>query len=226
MEPIDALIREIERDAREVARSTGRPILSGRVLDAVRRVSREAFVPPNDVARAWCNRPLSIGHGQTISQPFIVALMTDLLDLSPGERVLEIGTGSGYQAAILAELGARVFSVEIIPALAATARAALAGQGYGKVQVEVRDGTDGWPEQAPFDAAIVTAAAPSVPEGLPAQIRPGGRMIAPLGPPTGDQELALLRKSLEGTVTRSNVLAVSFVPLTSTRGFPADGPTA
>ena len=223
MEAIDTLIRDIERDAREVAASSGRPTLSARVLDAMRRVSRGAFVRPDDAARAWRNRPLSIGHGQTISQPFIVALMTDLLDLSPEERVLEVGTGSGYQAAILAELGAIVFSVEIIPALAATARAALAGQGYGSVQVRVGDGADGWPEQAPFDAAIVTAAAPSLPPALPAQLRPGGRMVAPLGETPGDQELVMVRKSLDGTITQGNILAVSFVPLTGRKGFPADG---
>ena len=225
-DPVDALIAEIERDAREVAASTQRLNLSRRVLDAVRKTSRAAFVNPNDAARAWRNRPLAIGHGQTISQPFIVALMTDLLDLDPGERVLEIGTGSGYQAAILAELRCAVFSVEIIPALAAAAQAALMQQGYASVQVRVADGAEGWPEQAPFDAAIVTAAAPAIPPALTAQLRPGGRMIAPLGEAAGDQELVILRKGLDGAVTRTGLLAVSFVPLTGAQGFSAAGGTS
>ncbi len=226
MDQIDALIGEIERDAREVAPSSRRPILSWRVLDAVRRVPRAAFIAPGYAARAWRNRPLAIGHGQTISQPFIVALMTDLLDLGPGERVLEIGTGSGYQAAILAELGCAVFSVEIIPALAAAAGAALAAQGYASVQVRVGDGAEGWPEQAPFDAAIVTAAARAIPPALTAQLRPGGRMVAPLGEPAGDQELVMLRKGLDCGMTRTGLLAVSFVPLTGAQGFSAAGGTS
>ncbi len=226
MDPAEALIGEIERDAREVGKTSGRPVLSGRVLDAIRKVPRDAFVRANDAAHAWQNRPLSIGHGQTISQPFIVALMTDLLDLEPGERVLEVGTGSGYQAAVLATLGARVFSVEIVPALANAVRSLLAERGYTQVEVRLGDGSEGWPERAPFDAAIVTAAAKAVPPALLAQLRPGGRMIAPVGEPWGGQELVMLRKGVDGVVSCQNLLAVSFVPLTGAGGIPAGGGTA
>ena len=173
MDPREAMIGEIEQDARETASSTGRAVLAAPVLAALRRVRRAGFVPEANERSAWLNRPLSIGHGQTISQPFVVALMTDLLDLAPDHRVLEVGTGSGYQAAVLAELAGEVFSVEIVPALAARARLALAREGYGRVHLRAGDGAQGWPEHAPFDAIIVTAAAPAIPPDLVAQLRPG-----------------------------------------------------
>ncbi|MBN9559912.1 MAG: protein-L-isoaspartate(D-aspartate) O-methyltransferase [Alphaproteobacteria bacterium] len=220
------MIGEIEQDARETARCTGREALGTEVLAALRRVRRAGFVPEVEERSAWLNRPLSIGHGQTISQPFVVALMTDLLELAPEHRVLEVGTGSGYQAAVLAELAEKVFSVEIVPELAERARLALAREGYGRVHLRTGDGALGWPEEAPFDAIIVTAAAPSIPPDLVAQLRPGGRMAIPVGEPWGEQSLVLLRKEADGAVTRRTVLGVSFVPLTGERAFPRDGGTA
>jgi protein-L-isoaspartate(D-aspartate) O-methyltransferase len=226
VDPREAMIREIERDARETASCTGRAVLAAPVLAALGKVRRDGFVPEADERSAWLNRPLSIGHGQTISQPFVVALMTDLLDLAPDHRVLEVGTGSGYQAAVLAELAGEVFSVEIVPALAERARLALAREGRGRVRLRTGDGARGWPEHAPFDAIIVTAAAPAIPPDLVAQLRPGGRMVIPVGEPWGEQSLVLLRKDAGGAVTRKTVLGVSFVPLTGGRAFPRDGGTA
>jgi protein-L-isoaspartate(D-aspartate) O-methyltransferase len=163
---------------------------------------------------AYENRPLPIGHGQTISQPFIVALMTELLDLRADDNVLEVGTGSGYQAAVLAEIAGRVCSIEVIPELAARAATALAAQGYSNIELRTGDGGLGWPERAPFNAIIVTAAAPDVPPALLEQLGPGGRMIIPVGPVHGDQELLLITKDAAGTVTQRNILPVAFVPLT------------
>jgi protein-L-isoaspartate(D-aspartate) O-methyltransferase len=210
----NALIAEIEAEARETAAWTGRDRLAPRVIAALCRVRRERFVPEREVARACVNAPLPIGCGQTISQPFIVALMTDLLDLRPVDRVLEVGTGSGYQAAVLAELVGRVFSTEVIPELADVAEHALAREGYRNVALRVGDGGHGWPEHAPFDAIIVTAAARHVPPALVEQLRPGGRLVIPVGVPCGDQELRVLRKSPDGKVTSRAVLPVAFVPLT------------
>jgi protein-L-isoaspartate(D-aspartate) O-methyltransferase len=209
-----ALLVEIEAEARATARWTGRDRLSPRVAAALAKVRREAFVPPGAVVAAYDNRPLPIGHGQTISQPFVVALMTELLDLGPQDSVLEIGTGSGYQAAVLAELAGSVCSIEVIPELAATAAKALAQEGYTNVMLCTGDGGLGWPERAPFDAIIVTAAAPAIPPALIAQLRPGGRMVIPVGPRDGDQELVLITKSATGEVTQRSILPVAFVPLT------------
>ena len=214
MDPHAALIAEIEQETQWTGRWTGRPQLKPAVMDAMRKVNRAAFVPEGDETRAFINAPLCIGHGQTISQPFIVALMTDLLDLQRTSRVLEVGTGSGYQAAVLAELCDDVCSVEVIPALAERARAVLAAQGYSRVALRVGDGAEGWPERAPFDAIIVTAAARKIPDALVAQLAPGGRMVIPIGPPGGEQQLTLVRKDTAGTVTTARVLPVSFVPLT------------
>jgi len=208
------LIEELEQEARETAKWTGRKRFSPRVLDALRKVRREAFVPEDAVDNAYVNAPLPIGCGQTISQPYIVALMTDLLDLKPDDRVLEVGTGSGYQAAILAELAGEVFSVEVIPDLARRAAAVLAAQGYGRITLRTSDGSLGWPEHAPFDAIIVTAAARDVPPALCEQLAAGGRMAIPVGEPWGDQELRLLEKDARGKVTSRRVLSVAFVPLT------------
>jgi protein-L-isoaspartate(D-aspartate) O-methyltransferase len=208
------LIAEIAQDAQDTAKLTGRERFDARVLAALRTVRREAFVPRSLAARAYVNAPLPIGAGQTISQPYIVALMTDLLDLRPDHHVLEVGTGSGYQAAVLAELAATVCSVEVIPELAARAAAALAAEGYGRVALRTGDGAQGWPERAPFDAIIVTAAARAVPPALVEQVRPGGRLVIPVGEAHGEQELRLLHKDAAGNVTSRSVLAVAFVPLT------------
>jgi protein-L-isoaspartate(D-aspartate) O-methyltransferase len=210
----NALIAEIEAEARETAAWTGRDRFAPRVIAALRKVRRERFVPDREAVRAYVNAPLPIGCGQTISQPFIVALMTDLLDLRPVDRVLEVGTGSGYQAAVLAELAGAVFSTEVIPELADVAKHALAREGYGTVVLRVGDGGHGWPEHAPFDAIIVTAAARHVPPALVEQLRVGGRLVIPVGAPCGDQELRVLRKSSDGSVTSHAVLPVAFVPLT------------
>lgn len=211
------LLAEIGREMRETAQWTGRDAVSPRVAAALMKVAREAFVTPGSEAAAYENRPLPIGHGQTISQPFVVALMTELLDLQSDNTVLEVGTGSGYQAAILAELVGKVCSIEVIPGLAARAAAALARQGVANVELRTGDGGQGWPEQAPFDAIIVTAAAPQVPSALIEQLRPGGRMVIPVGPQHGDQELLLITKDASGHMTQRNVLPVAFVPLTGGR---------
>jgi protein-L-isoaspartate(D-aspartate) O-methyltransferase len=210
----DALIAGIEAEAGETAAWTGRDRFAPRVIETLRKVRREQFVLGRDVVRAYVNAPLPIGFGQTISQPFIVALMTDLLDLRPRDRVLEVGTGSGYQAAVLAELAGAVFSIEVIPELADIAKRTLAREGYGNVALRVGDGGHGWPEHAPFDAIIVTAAARDVPPALVEQLRPGGRLVIPLGAPCGDQELGVLCKARDGRVTSRRVLPVAFVPLT------------
>ncbi len=210
----EAMIAAIERDAGETGGLTGRPVLRAAVLAAMRTVPRRTFVPEEDAASAWENRPLSIGWGQTISQPFIVALMTDLLDLRPGDRVLEVGAGSGYQTAILAELGARVHAVEIVPALADAAACRLDALGYKGVALRTGDGSAGWPEHAPFDGILAAAAAPRIPPAWLEQLKPGGRLVMPLGRPWGSQELVLIWKDARGRETRKNILPVAFVPLT------------
>ncbi len=182
------------------------------VLNAIRRVPRHLFVPEAERNAAYEDRPLPIGHGATISAPTIVALMTELLDLRPGHRVLEIGTGSGYQAAVLAELAREVFSIEIVEPLAQSAAQRLARLGYRNVTVRAGDGYAGWPEQAPFDRIIVTAAAPHVPQPLLDQVAPGGRMAIPVA--TGDgEQLILIEKDRRGRVKQRGILPVRFVPL-------------
>jgi protein-L-isoaspartate(D-aspartate) O-methyltransferase len=208
------LVEEIEQEASETARWTGRNRFDPLVLAALRKVRREKFVSEALVSQAYVNVPLPIGSGQTISQPYIVALMTDLLDLRREDQVLEVGTGSGYQAAVLAELADTVCSIEVIPELASHAAQVLAAEGYGRVALRTGDGALGWPERAPFDAIIVTAAAREVPPALVAQLRPGGRLVIPVGEAHGDQELRLLHKDARGKVTSRWVLSVAFVPLT------------
>lgn len=193
-------------------------IRSARVLEAVASVPRERFVPEALRQVAEADRPLPIGEGQTISQPFVVAFMTQLLDLGGTERVLEVGTGSGYQTAILARLAAEVFSVERIAVLSARAAAALAGLGIGNVRLRVGDGSLGWPEEAPYHRILVAAAAPVPPPALLEQLQPGGRMVLPVGPPHGDQLLELVRKGPGGEVTVDVVADVSFVPLLGAAG--------
>ena len=205
------LERAAEREAMvAVLRQYG--IRDGRVLAAMGKVLRHRFIPRGFRGRGdYGDHPCPIGFGQTISQPFIVAYMTGHLQVTNGMKVLEIGTGSGYQAAILAELGANVYTIEIIPQLAEHARTALAAEGYARVQVRAGDGYAGWPEHAPFDAIIVTCAPGEVPKALVDQLREGGRMILPLGK-LGVQRLVILRK-VSGRVEIQNDLPVAFVPM-------------
>ena len=191
----------------------GRDITDQDVIKAMEHVPRHEFVPEEYQKLAYADRPLPIGHGQTISQPYIVALMTQLLKLQPQYRVLEIGTGSGYQAAILGELCAEVYTVEIIPQLAAPAAELLAQREYANVHVKEADGYFGWEEHAPYDAIIVTAAPDHIPPPLVAQLKDGGRMVIPVGPPGGYQTLWLVEKQGDQAVSR-NITGVVFVPLT------------
>ncbi|MBI5430879.1 MAG: protein-L-isoaspartate(D-aspartate) O-methyltransferase [Nitrosomonadales bacterium] len=188
--------------------------LSPAVIAAMEKVERHRFVPADFAARAYDNRPLPIGYGQTISQPFVVALMTDLMRVKAGDRVLEIGTGSGYQAAVLAEIAGSVYSIEIITPLGKEARERLVSLGYRNINTRVGDGYYGWPEAAPFDAIIVTAAASHVPPPLIRQLKPGGRIVIPLGAQFMTQYLMLVEKQLGGSVTTREILPVRFVPLT------------
>ena len=208
------LLREIERDAKETEFWTGRKRFSERTMAAMAAVPRHKFMLPGDEAVAYVNRPQAIGHGQTISQPYIVALMTDLLEVQIGSKVLEVGTGSGYQAAVLAELGAKVFTIEIIEPLGQLAKERLKRLGYGNVKTRISDGYYGWKEHAPFDAIIVTAAASHVPPPLVRQLKPGGRMIAPVGQRFLVQYLTMVEKGVDGGVTSRLILPVRFVPLT------------
>jgi protein-L-isoaspartate(D-aspartate) O-methyltransferase len=194
-------------------RAPGRGIRNEHVLAAMGRVPRHEFVPEPLRGAAYSDRPLPIGHGQTISQPYIVAFMTEVLDPAPTDRVLEVGTGSGYQAAVLAGLVREVYSIEIVPPLGVRARADLARLGYGNVHVRIGDGYAGWPERAPFDAIIVTCSPEHVPAPLIAQLRDGGRMVIPVGEAGGVQELYLLEKR-GAQVVRRAVLPVRFVPMT------------
>jgi len=208
------MIRLIENDVRATSAYLKRAALDERVLEAMARVPRHEFVPAELVDQAYRNRPLPIGHGQTISQPYIVAIMTDLLELEAGQKVLEIGTGSGYQAAVLAALDTRVWSIEIIEALGQRAAALLKRLGYDDIELRVGDGYYGWQQQAPFDAIIVTAAASHIPPPLVKQLAVGGKMIIPVGSRFSTQELILItRINAEEVVTRQ-VLPVRFVPLT------------
>jgi len=184
------------------------------VLAAMGTVPREAFVPQPFLDQAYEDRALPIGHGQTVSQPQVVAMMTQALELKPTHKVLEIGTGSGYQAAILAELAQTVCTIEIVEPLAREAEARLRAQGYARVRARVGDGYHGWEECGPFDAIAVTAAASHVPPPLVRQLKPGGRMVIPVGPPFLTQQLMLVEKRTDGTVTTRQVLPVAFVPLT------------
>jgi len=208
------MLSEIEHDMLATAASTGRARLDPRVAAAIVRVPRHRFVPAQFAASAYANRPLPIGHEQTISQPFIVALMTELVDPQPADRVLEVGTGSGYQAAVLAELVARVYTIEIVRPLGERAAQVLRELGYGNVETRIGDGYRGWPEAAPFDAIVVTAAPDHMPQPLLDQLAPGGRLIAPVGARSGTQQLQLLRKDAKGAIVTRSVLDVRFVPLT------------
>lgn len=208
------LLREIAAEAQATAAYTGIAAFDARVMAAMGEVPRHEFVPEEERTSAYLDMPLPIGHGQTISQPYIVALMTDLLELKPGDTVLEVGAGSGYQAAVLAKLVKHVHTVEIVPELARACRERLARLGVANVAVHEGDGAGGLPEASPFDGILVAAAARRVPPALVEQLRPGGRMVIPLGEPQATQELVRVEKDRHGEVAVRRVLAVRFVPLT------------
>lgn len=217
----DSWERDRERMVREGVAAPGagiEAVTDGRVLRAMRSVPRHEFVPEELRELAYVNRPLPIGHGQTISQPYVVARMTELLELEPGDSVLEVGTGSGYQAAVLAEITDRVFSVEIVRDLARTARQRLRRLGYEEVAVRHGDGYEGWSEHAPFHAIIVTAAPERVPDALVRQLARGGRMVIPVGPRGETQVLTVVRRTADGSVEREEVSFVRFVPMVREEG--------
>lgn len=211
-EPVDRMLATIDLHARGCRHALGREHIDERVLAAMRRVPRERFVPDENRSFAYGDHPLPIGHGQTISQPFIVAFMTDLLDLEPDHRVLEVGTGCGYQAAVLAELARQVQTIEVVPELARRARATLLDLGYRNVVVHEGDGHAGLPDLAPFDRIIVTAAPDRVPPALVEQLAPGGRLVIPVGSRFA-QELLLLDKDEAGGLHERRTIGVAFVPL-------------
>lgn len=208
------LLKQIAAEALKTAPCTGIAAFSPRTMQALGAVPRPEFVPEEQRASAYLDIPLAIGHGQTISQPYIVALMTDLLELAPGDKVLEVGAGSGYQAAVLAKLAREVHAVEIVPALARACRERLARLGFANVAVHEGDGAAGVEDEAPFDAIIVTAAARRIPPALVDQLKPGGRMAIPLGEPWSTQELVVVSKDARGEASARSVLPVRFVPLT------------
>lgn len=210
-----ALLDEVESEFQAFGHGLGFAHADPVVMKAMGVVKRHRFVPERYHRQAYANHPLPIGHGQTISQPFIVAIMSQLLRVATGDKVLEIGTGSGYQAAVLAEMGVEVYSIEIIRPLAESARQRLGEEGYGdRVLVTIGDGYFGWEEQAPFDAIIVTAAADHIPPPLIAQLKRGGRMVIPVGGRFAVQQLVLLTKDSKGEVSTRQLMPVRFVPLT------------
>ena len=209
-----ALRADLVDEVRTFAGYAGDDPFNDEVLATIGRVERHRFVPPGQAAHAYENRPLPIGHGQTISQPYIVALMTELAEPDADDVVLEVGTGSGYQAAVLAELVDHVYSIEIIEALATSAGERLKRLGYDNVTTKLGDGYYGWEEHAPFDSIIVTAAASHVPPPLIEQLKPGGRMVIPVGAQFMTQLLLLLEKDADGKIVTRQIGAVRFVPLT------------
>ncbi|MDH3888444.1 MAG: protein-L-isoaspartate(D-aspartate) O-methyltransferase [Gammaproteobacteria bacterium] len=208
------LVEDIQQDVRDTSLYLDKETLDPRVMAAIATVPRHEFVPAAQRRHAYDNRPLPIGYGQTISQPYIVALMSDLIKPRAGDRILELGTGSGYQAAILAELTATVYSIEIIEELGKQAAGRLSGLGYDNITLRIGDGYYGWKEHAPFDAIVVTAAASHVPPPLVAQLKPGGRMVIPVGSRFLTQQLVLIEKQADGQLLTRQVLPVKFVPLT------------
>ena len=207
------LVAEVDAMYAETRVETGLAAMSPRVRAALGRVDRHRLVPPEQAPLAYRNHPLPIGHGQTISQPYIVALSADLIAPEPQHVVLEVGTGSGYQAAILAEIVKQVYTIEIVETLGLAAAQNLARLGYKNVEVRIGDGYKGWPEKAPFDGIVVTAAAPHVPRALVEQLKPGGRMVIPVGDRWEVQYLLLVTKRADGSIEQRNVLPVRFVPL-------------
>jgi protein-L-isoaspartate(D-aspartate) O-methyltransferase len=209
-----ALLDVLEKEVALYGTGDGDRRLDARVLEALAKVPREQFVPVDLSARAYDNRPLPIGHGQTISQPLIVAVMTHLLRLRPEARVLEVGTGSGYQTAILAELAREVVTIEVVEDLATAAQSKLEALGYRNIEYRRGDGAGGWPERAPFDGIMVTAAARIIPPALIEQLAPGGRLVVPIGSDPLSQDLVLVQKDAQGEVRQRRLFPVAFVPLT------------
>ncbi len=212
--PMDSMANQRQQMVTHQLR--GRDIVDARVLSAMKIVPRHLFVPKDLRHLAYRDTPLPIGHGQTISQPYIVALMSQLLSIEPGRRILEIGTGSGYQAAVLAEMGVQVFSIEIVPELGHRAIKTLRPLGYKNIRVKIGDGYQGWGEHAPFDAIIVTCAPSGIPEPLKDQLTEGGRMVIPVGE-AGHQQLLLLTKQ-HGDIKRKKIVDVRFVPMVNRGG--------
>ena len=212
------MVAEIEAMVSETSGYTGIDRLRPPVVQALQRVSRHEFVPAELEAYAYRNQPLAIGHDQTISQPYIVALMTELADVDADSVVLEVGTGSGYQAAVLAEISRHVYTIEIIEVLGQRAEQTLARLGYDNVSCRIGDGYQGWPEHAPYDAILVTAAPEQVPQPLLDQLKPGGKLVIPVGPAGRVQSLRVLSRDRDGKLEERDVLPVGFVPLTRDRG--------
>lgn len=213
-----AMVDTIQQHARSAPGALEEGGIDPEVLQAMRQVPRHEFVPEEQRPYAYQDRPLPIGYGQTISQPFIVAMMTDLLDLEPGDKVLEIGTGSGYQAAVLSPLADRVYSIEIVPELGRRAGEVLKELDFANVETKAADGYYGWPEAAPFDAIVVTAAANHIPPPLVNQLEAGGRMVIPIGGPFSAQQLMLVRKLPDGGITARQLMPVRFVPFIRAEG--------
>lgn len=201
------------RDRMLTQQIEARGIHTPAVLNAMRTVPRHLFVPPSLAFEAYADHALPIGAGQTISQPAIVALMTDLLEANRSDRVLEIGTGSGYQAAVLSVMAAQVYTIEILPMLGREAAKRLKDLGYTNVEVRIGNGYLGWPEHAPFDRIIITAAPPEIPKALIDQLKPGGKLVAPVGPAVGEQQLVVVDKSRSGRISQRKVIPVAFVPM-------------
>lgn len=222
--PVDSLsdrqqmLREIEMEIAYTKGLIGRNAFDGRVMAAMAEVPRHRFIPEAARYLAYANGPVPIGYGQTISQPYMVALMTDLLEPEPADVMLEVGTGSGYQAAVLSRLVKQVYSLEIVESLSRRAESCLRELGYGNVSCKVGDGYLGWPEQAPYDGIVVTAASPVIPEPLLGQLKPGARLVIPVGLPHCHQELFLVEKDENGHTSSRSILGVAFVPLTGTYG--------
>ena len=207
------MLVEIEDEVAYTRRFIGRDKFAAKVMEAMGKVPRNKFVPEHLQAFAFDNGPLPIGHDQTISQPYIVALMTDLLELEDDHIVLEVGTGSGYQTAVLSELCNKVYSIEYVPALGEAAAARLKDLHYDNIETRVGNGYHGWPEHAPYDGIIVTAAASHIPPALVDQLKPGGRLVIPVGLPYMHQELMVVEKDHKGKARTRDILAVAFVPL-------------
>ena len=210
----DALITKIEAGVRLTRGELGRNQLHPNVIKAMRDVPRHEFVPKSYQRQAYYDRPIPIGHGQTISQPYIVAIMTDLIDPEPGDKIFELGTGSGYQAAVLSKIVAKVYSMEIVEPLGKQAKAKLKQLGYDNIEVTIGDGYHGRPEDGPYDAIVVTAAGDHIPTPLVRQLKPGGKMIIPVGSSFFTQQLMLVTKGRDGSVSTQSILPVRFVPLT------------
>jgi protein-L-isoaspartate(D-aspartate) O-methyltransferase len=213
MSDLQRMVDDIEMEVNLTRHLIGKDALDDRVMAAMKQVPRHKFLPANYRFLAYDNGPAPIGSGQTISQPYIVALMTDLLNTEPADTILEIGTGSGYQAAILSKLVQQVYSIEIIEELSNNARRQLKQMGYDNVGVKKGDGNFGWPEHAPFDGILVAAATPYIPQPLIDQLRTGARLVIPVGLPYHYQELMVVEKQADGKIDTHSVLGVSFVPL-------------